>query len=796
MTLSDQASKQLAERFADGSINEQGVWSYLREANSSSAERLQATAIIDCTREYTFAQMFAEWERYARVFGALGMTGEEGSRVAIGGTISAEPLFAFYALNMTGAEVSMFSYPDFLPGGKWETMAEVEHVTDLVLSDIMISPDVWPKILEAKERLGIRNVVLLHSRLGGPCAGPAELIYNEANYRMLRALDGVVFMSDLLPRYQDAELCLGSGDPQRIAIITHTSGTTKGTRKPLPYTNWSVNQVATGFVNLMHATDDEARRRAPLRIAPSFDFSSFLCMCGAVNAYLVIGGTVVLTFFGFMHPKYIRAIEYYRLEVVFTSGFLFDSWINRTDIDDVNFSSVRSIACGGSYVSLDKLQKYEAFARAHGYAGGIARGYGMSETGGAQLATPDGCHDDIVGFPQPEEDYLIFDENDGAYHRASEGERTGVLYITSPTMCLNVLDGQTLFEFTQIDGRSFICTNDLMRVNADGSFSYAGRADRYFVNNEGVRFNPAIVEQRLSDQPQVEACAVVPVLDKRIHDTVPALYVVPEDKGSQAAKQVHDALAAVYFTEGLIATSNLPSQLILVDSIPCNANGKIDIYRITRDRLQGEAYDLIPVHTDGKVTDVALELNEQLNSITGGTLPEGMGSGSALDIYGLFNAPSAKRGAAFAPFPRPPIPFSNLRSSLIGRSPFMDTSNPSAPTSATSMPALQLMQQACNLQMQIMQCMCLMPLSVMQAMTNAVAQVASAGAPGAQPGEEVGAHAASARPAGFKLGNWELPPELLSMLLNIDMSPENLEKLQRTLDFAFEALPQPSNAKH
>jgi hypothetical protein len=73
--------------------------------------------------------MFAEWERYARVFTGLGITGKNGSRAAIGGTISAEPLFAFYGLNMTGAEVSMFSYPDFLPGGQWKTMLEKEKIT-------------------------------------------------------------------------------------------------------------------------------------------------------------------------------------------------------------------------------------------------------------------------------------------------------------------------------------------------------------------------------------------------------------------------------------------------------------------------------------------------------------------------------------------------------------------------------------------------------------------------------------------------------------------------------------------
>lgn len=783
-TLDSKQSEHDAGRFEDGSINDQGIWRYLHEVTCSSAARLHSTALIDCTREYTYEQMFAEWERYARVFSALGMTGENGSRVAIGATISAEPLFAFYALNMMGAEVSMFSYPDFLPGGMWQTMARAERITDLVLSDIMVSPEVWPQIMRAKDELGIRNIILLHSRLGGPCAGPAELIYNEANFRMLRSLEGTVFMSDLLPRFQGSDICLGCEDAGRIAIITHTSGTTKGTRKPLPFTNRSVNTVATNYARVLNVTDEESRAKVPSRIAPSFDFSSFLCMCGAVNAILSIGGTVVLTFFGFMHPKFIRAIEYYHLEILFTSGFIFDSWLRRTDIDNVDFSSLKSIGCGGSFVSPEKLRKYEAFAREHGYAGSIARGYGMSEAGGAQFTVPPNCYDDIVGYPQPDDDFLILDEDDGTYHRASEGEREGVLYMTSESMCENVLDGQTLFELTEIEGRNFICTNDLMRVNADGSLTYAGRADRYFVNNEGVRFNPAAVEQRLSCQPQIEKCAVVPVLDKRIHDTVPVLYVVPEDKGPGAHERVRKALATVYFAEGLIVTSSLPSQLVLVDSIPCNANGKLDIYRITRNRLRGEAYDIMPVHTDDEVTDVALQLDKQLDSITAGTLPEGMGAGSAMNLYDVFNAAPAERGGL-----PPLVPLPQLMSSLTGltrpndvrRSPLMNANSSAQNAADTIMPMQQLMQQTATLQMQLMQNMCMMPLCLMR---DALNMMSAAGALAAQ-------GTASAQAGGFKLGGIEVPPELLRTLLNIDMSPENLEKLQRMLDFVFDASSQP-----
>lgn len=777
--MSDRLPAQTAERVKDGSINEQGVWKYIREVNSTSRSRLRATAIIDCTREYTYEQMFAEWERYARVFSSLGMTGGNGSRVAIGGSISAEPLFAFYALNMTGAEVSMFSYPDFLPGGQWMTMAKAERITDLVISDIMVAPDAWPSMLQAKEELGIRNIVLLHSRLGGPCAGPAELIYNEVNHHLLRELDGTVFMSDLLSAHQDAAIRFGEDDPQRIAVITHTSGTTKGTRKPLPYTNKSVNTATTDFVAecavYFVANDEDARANTPCRIAPSYDFSSFLCMAGCVNTFLAMGNTIVLTFFGFMHPKFVRAVEHYRLNILFTSGFMLDSWIKRTDLDDVDFSSLISLACGGSYLSPRKLRQYEDFAHAHGYAGTITRAYGMSETGGAQISVPPGCHDDIMGFPQPEEDYLVYDEEDGAYHRAGEGERTGILHVASRTMCLNSLDGQTLFDFVDIGGRDFMCTNDLVRVNPNGSLSYAGRADRFFANNEGVRFNPGIVEQSLASQPQVAQCAVVPVLDKRIHDTVPVLYVVPETKGPDAAERVRDALVTAYVTEGLVATSGLPSQLVVVDSIPCNANGKVDIYRITRDRLQGEAYDILPVRTNGDVTDVSLELNSELSSMTGGTLPEGMGNGSALGIYDLFNGSFAGKSPTFAFPPLLPAPFRLTQTSDPRRTSYMDTN--------AAMPAMQLMQQACTMHMQVFQNMCMMPLYLMQNATSMMSLLTSA---------ICAASDTTARQGGFKLGGMEVPPELLGMLLNIDMSPEDLEKLQGVLDFVFEAMPRPN----
>jgi acyl-coenzyme A synthetase/AMP-(fatty) acid ligase len=285
----------------------------------------------------------------------------------------------------------------------------------------------------------------------------------------------------------------------------------------------------------------------------------------------------------------------------------------------------------------DKVMKYTEYVKRHGYKGELFRGYGMSETGGAQLTVPPGCIDDILGYPVNSDDYRIQDSEDGLFYAPDEGVRTGVMYVASDSLCMNELDGEILFEFTVIDGRDFLCSNDLVRVNEDGSFSYAGRADRYFVNNDGVRFEAGPVETEVSRQPGISMCAVVPVLDKRIHDTVPVLYVTTDSGVDDQAETVRKALKKVFVDDGLIAKSILPSQFVITDEIPCNSNGKIDIYRITRDRLNGEAYNIAAVHKGDAVTDVSCELTEHTESIKAGTLPEGMDAGSALGIFELFN---------------------------------------------------------------------------------------------------------------------------------------------------------------
>ena len=137
--------------------------------------------------------------------------------------------------------------------------------------------------------------------------------------------------------------------------------------------------------------------------------------------------------------------------------------------------------------------------------------------------------------------------------------------------------------------------------------------------------------------------------------------------------------------------------------------------------------------------------------------------------------------------------FDNQKNPLMFMMNMMNKANTDEETAPEEVPAeadpMVLMKQAFEMQMQMMllaQTLCMMPLQLMQSILSML----EAGMPDASEAE---ASAQEGQKGGFKLGNMEIPPWLLAKLMQLDMSPENLAKLQRVLDFVFEAMPQPKD---
>ena len=128
----------------------QKIWKFIVDANSQDIRQLNRIAIKDGVNTYTYRMMFRQWDRYASVFSALGMTGESKARVGVLGAASAETIFVMYALNMVGAEVSFIApYMAFRPAGLKKVITE-EKLTDFIITDDFAMPELVQDLLNRK----------------------------------------------------------------------------------------------------------------------------------------------------------------------------------------------------------------------------------------------------------------------------------------------------------------------------------------------------------------------------------------------------------------------------------------------------------------------------------------------------------------------------------------------------------------------------------------------------------------------------------------------------------------------
>ena len=251
----DQLEK-LKEKLDSGAIVDQPAWSFIKEVNSFSDERLDSVAIRDGYRTYTFRHMFLYWEKYAEAFTGARITGKNRSRVGLIATPLTESVFAFYGLNMTGASVSLIYHLDLFDEKQMYAMIEREKITDLVISEVWGFPKLMERLLRDREMLGLRNIILLESPLGGEYGVPAFEAVRKVNVTLFRELEGGLLMEDLLKEYEATPIVYGRKKSSDGSIILHTTGTVNGMHKPVPLSDKNVNAFIPVAMKTKDTYDD------------------------------------------------------------------------------------------------------------------------------------------------------------------------------------------------------------------------------------------------------------------------------------------------------------------------------------------------------------------------------------------------------------------------------------------------------------------------------------------------------------------------------------------------------------
>ncbi|MBR2743260.1 MAG: acyl--CoA ligase [Clostridia bacterium] len=602
----------LTARIESGEIIEQKSWQFIKELNSQTEAQLNAVAIVQGKREFTYRQMFRMWERYAEVFSALNITEKRRSRVVLITTPDAKAVFMIYALNMLGVSVSVANFGDLLDEELWENLIKKEGITDAVLCAQWVQPSVMERVLESKKRLGLRNIIVYQTPSGDPFAPQGYDFLNAVNYLRLKRRFDVLFMEELLKKYEATPIAYGSGKNDDTAVIIHSSGTTSGVHKPIPLSDRGFNESVARLLR--------DKRFAQLRgksvSCLSFDLSYSYGLVDMVHLPLSFGGKLVTIPLGDLNPRFSQALEYYGVSIYFGNTWTMEKMM--LSLPQPDLSAFAFVFVGGAYYSAETKKRYDEFIKKCGAKTRTINGYGISEAGAACIVSDPSRDDDSIGRPLSGVKVKIYDEDEKKYYDLKDGPRTGVLFIASPSVSCGKIGSKVFFKLEKIDGEQYLNTYDMVKVNEDGTLAYVGRMNKYFVNNEGIRFDAGLVETAVSAQPGIESCALAPSYDKILHDSFPVLYVKTIGDQLQSLNTVRQALYNVFIRDGKIKDTNLPGQCVITEDIPYTATGKVDVHRILKGENKGTCYVVTPIRVQGRLVDVRLELADlRLVTLTG-----------------------------------------------------------------------------------------------------------------------------------------------------------------------------------
>jgi fatty-acyl-CoA synthase len=364
---------------------------------------------------------------------------------------------------------------------------------------------------------------------------------------------GVASWSDALEA--GARPAAHAADPDDLCAILYTSGTT-GKPKGCMHTHRSVMCTAVGGA----LWEGMGAHSVSLATAPMFHVTG---MQHAMHAPIYASAAIALL------PRWDAEAAGYMIE-----RYRVTHWPNvPTMVVDLlahpqtagrDLSSLQTVFGGGASMP-------EAVARRLHELCGIEymEGYGMTETiSQTHMNPPGNLRRQCLGIPTFDTESMVVDPDTLA--PVPQGE-TGEIVSRGPQVFEGYWNNPaaTAAAFAQIDGRRWLRTGDLGRIDADGFFYIADRLKR-MINASGYKVWPAELEATLYRHPDIKEVAIVSAPDERRGETVKACVVLKDERA--AAVTGEDLIA---WCRQHMAAYKVPRLVEFVSALPRSGTGKI-----------------------------------------------------------------------------------------------------------------------------------------------------------------------------------------------------------------------------
>ncbi|MEV0248806.1 amino acid adenylation domain-containing protein [Nocardia sp. NPDC050712] len=374
--------------------------------------------------------------------------------------------------------------------------------------------------------------------------------------------------------------------PENLAYLIYTSGST-GVPKGVAVTHRNVLNLAS------QAFSTGAGERVLVHSSVAFDASTY-----EIWPALIGGGAVVLAEARRSDPAEITELIAQRsVSKMFATPALLSAVLEDAEaVPGTKFRSLTQVIAGGAELAAGLVARLKT--RIAGVR--VTNGYGPTETTVfATMFTAEAAEDGVASVPIGSaltnvRAYVL----DSGLSPVPVGV-AGELYVAGAQLARGYHGkaGSTAARFVADPydpaGGRLYRTGDVVRWNADGQLEFAGRVDDQ-VKIRGFRVEPGEVEAVLAQHPSVSQ-AVVVARDTDLGGKQLIGYVVADRTGSSAGwtgfGDKTDRLGEDVrtFAAGRLPDFMVPAAVLLLDSVPLTANGKLDRAALPEPRLVSSA---------------------------------------------------------------------------------------------------------------------------------------------------------------------------------------------------------------
>jgi long-chain acyl-CoA synthetase len=542
----------------------------LYEAVTAAARRTpDATAWDFFDRISSYSDLIGDIDRCASALASLQL--QRGDRLLIAMPTCPQAVIAFYAANRLGV-VAALIHP-------LSTAREITGYLDASGARVVLTLDAcYPAFAAATPKESLKAILV--ARIGDylrPLKRAGFWLTKGRKIARVPPDSRVRWWSDVMAA-PPARTPPAPMKPDDAAAILFSGGTT-GSPKGILLSNR--NLIAEGLQAA--AWGGMGVGTSILAILPIFHgFGLGVC----VNAALMAGGRSILvpTFDAASVAKLIRTK---RPNVLVGVPTLFDALAKDESLSRTDLSCLTACFCGADTLPRNVKERFEALVEKGGGRVRLLEGYGLTEAVTAVMAMPLAEYrEGSIGVPFPDmRAAVVVPDTSEQVPPGTEGE----ICLAGPAVMLGYLnDPEATAAALRVhsDGRTWLHTGDLGRMDAAGFFYFTTRLKR-MIKSSGFNVYPAQVEAILLEHPLVAEACVFGVPDPAQIERVKAA-VVLKDPGRASTTTEQELIA--HCRERLIKWS-CPREIEFHRTLPKTRIGKIDY------RTLAAAHQPAPVET-------------------------------------------------------------------------------------------------------------------------------------------------------------------------------------------------------